>query len=472
MLSALTDAHRAYARDPLEQQRWTDPQRAFLSESSRLALLLMFNQGGKSTCLAADTVYALRGSHPFRPVHPPPVEWLCISYSVAQMRPLIGKIWNFLGEHEKPEGLSYSEGAGLKGTKYPHITLAGGPGKGSVCYFATYKQGTEAIAGLTLHGVTCDEPMSEIVYGELIPRLSKHMGTMRIGQTVTPESPPQAWLKEKVDSGLVACSQVPFSLDTVIPRGGLIERPWWSDDEAESNFRAYLGDELGLRRDALWTVPSSSRWILNFDDVQEFDLPQGGQWVVGIDHGEAAGKQAGVLVYVWGHETMSPRVIFVDESISSGKTTGPEDAAALMAMLARNGLEYHDVHHWVGDQPTGRTEDERTKSNATVRRFLAAQAGVRLERMRPIHLPRKGAHSVRGGARTINDLLGRRDSAGLATSGVRPACGALADAFRYFDGTPRTRHLKDVFDAGRYATTWLVDLSPRDNVVRFGRAPW
>lgn len=460
----------------LTHRRWTRPQLDYLSIPERLAVWRAGNQVGKSEALAADIVWTARGDHPHREVRPNgagPVEIMVVSYSHAQMRPLMWKIWRLLSPDEVDPKLSCTKGAGLKGYKEPHISLVSGPGEGSVIYFATYKQGTEALAGPSLDAVFCDEPMSELVYGELAPRLIRRSGTMRITMTPTPDSAPQLWLRDKIEEDRKAAEeegrprrwrdfQTTINEHNLTPVGGLIEVPFKTQPEIDEIVADYLADELPMRRDGAWEGVLSDRWLTNFGEHAVRDgAPERGRlwWAIGIDHGAKAGRQCAALVC---YNERTRMLWALDEYRSDGRSSTRQDAEAILAMLRRHGLSWKDIDYWVGDRAHGGDLYGNFKSNQelmlefehllrTPRQTLRAE-GLRLR------TPRKSTGSMRRGYRLLNSML--REGQAV----IHARCEGIQESAMTWAGKLQDP-AKDVLDAWRYAVERLYDdnvLKPRD----------
>ena len=177
----------------LDYLRLTKCQESFLSDDAPIAIWRDGNQIGKSTALAYDLIERCRGTHPFIKTHRPPIRALVISVSLEQMAPLMEKIWQLTPKDEIDERCGYDPGRGITG-KPPRLVFTEGPGKGSTISFATYRQGATRIAGGTYHIVICDEPPPEEMFGEVMPRVMKERGLIRVGLTPTPDMPEQGWL--------------------------------------------------------------------------------------------------------------------------------------------------------------------------------------------------------------------------------------------------------------------------------------
>lgn len=462
-LDQLDFTGRYVDRDPLRWVRLTDPQRHFASLTQRFALIRSGNQIGKSYGLAYDIVCTARGVHPLRKTFRAPVEIAVLGESFSAMDPLLGKIWRFLPRHEVDPEIDYVPGLGIIGHKEKIIRLVDGPGAGSIIYVLTYAQGTGAIAGRTLHAVFGDEPMPESTYGELVPRLNHHRGIMRLGFTPTLESPPLEYLQEQIKLGLMHEYQVSITEQTVTPRGSrLIEVPRLTERQIETDISRYLEIEREMRRNGAWDPLRKGRWIDAYapEHFGRFAPPadEDVYLVVTFDHGVKPGRQVGLLT-ACSHD--GSQVWFLDEYCPGQRTTSRQDAAGILAMLARQGLRWSNVDWWIGDRSHSGDEYSTGKSNADLLEGFCAElrkdkrtlidAGFR------IHTAFKPKGSLSRDSRLLNDLF----LGGQAKVNLR--CQKLNAGLLAWEGRKEDHH-KDPIDAARYAAAFLRDrlvLRPR-----------
>ena len=450
---ATSGAQKATNR-PLDWIRLTGPQRDFVSTSERLALWIDGNRLGKSWGLAFDGVQTARNSHPFLTLPPGPKRCLFASYSWDQMEPLQEKIWQMCPKDEIDPRNGFDEGRGITG-KPPRIRFVRGPGKGSVITFATFKAGSQRVAGGAYHWVGSDEPPTEGMYGELKPRILTTRGRYKMTLTPTPEAPPLNWLRELVEKGVV--ERLNYGLEErhvwpVWPSKS--PRPLLSQKEIDDEVSTWLAHELEMRLRGAWEPISTDRWVRNFteENVRSFsvrDLPEGAFVAVGVDHGLQPGKQAAVLVVIWDRGGPRPRVWWRDEVWSEGFTSPEQDARNILEMLRRNGLQYGDVDDWIGDYPTGEHRRLVQKTNKELRRELALVLGVKVEDTKWIVTPKKWDGSVRSGLRQMNGLFGARDPDGKPIALVHERMTRFRKFLDTFKGDRRDPE-KDVGDAGRY----------------------
>ena len=460
-------------RNPLSYLRLTTPQMEWMSVTARLALWRGANQIGKSHGQAADILHAARGTHPLRSVRRKrgPVKLLVVGESWAQMDPLCEKLWELCPKDEIDPKVKYVPGQGIQGYKERVVPFVAGPGRGSVIYLATYQQGAGRIAGSSVHGAYLDEPPPETVYGEIMPRLSKHHGWLRISMTPTPESPPLGYLKEKVDAyksgnlaGGIYEHHTPLSLETITLRGGLIERPWKTQQELDEIIGSYLEVERGMRVNGDWDPVAVGRWLTNWSDAlcDPSLMPSGRVFVgIGIDHGAKAGRQYAALLVC---DAKGERVGVLDEVLSDGRTSPQEDAENVLAMIRRAGFRWEDVDYWLGDRAHGGDYWGNEKSNKDLMHAFSKilklpKYKLKAEGLR-LHVPYKRRGSVTRGMRLMNGLCRHQQLV------VHPRCVGFIEAAKTWEGRYDSP-MKDRLDGVRYVIEKFFDR----NVLRPSKSP-
>ena len=295
------------------------------------------------------------------------------------------------------------------------------------------------------------------MFGEVQPRVLRCRGDILVTMTPTPTMPPVGWLRAQVDAEGSRWSEHNYGLKEEHCWIQGHPRPFLTQAEIDIHAAGLLRVEREMRINGAWEPLVEGRWLTNFsdDNITEHSPPAGAVLGVGIDHGAAAGKQAAMLVAVDGGKTAEPRVWYIDEVTSDGYTTPAQDAEAIIAMLARHGLRYHDVDEWVGDRPTGENRHLVSKTNKDLRMQLARVARVPLAATKAIRVPFKWSGSVMHGLRLMNGLFGTRYDDGLPAAMVHPRCERFIEFCRVFAGDSRDK-TKDIGDAGRYPTERLV----------------
>ena len=445
----------------LNHPRLTDPQRAFASMMDRFGVWVGGNSIGKSFGHAWDICHFVRGTHPFRGVPSGHRKILLVGYSFAQMDPLLEKLWMMLPKGEIHPKLYRIEGQGIKGFKEPVIPFIAGPGKGSVIHLATYEQGASRIMGFQGHRLSFDEPPPAEVYAEAKPRLNRYRGEMRTTLTPTPESPPLEYLRKEVDEKKVVAMQTSYNLRNVTVRGGLVPWSWKTAEQIADEIAGYLPDERGMREHGDWEPRPAGRWLehITEEHLTDSPLPEG-RWFLAVaaDHGARPGRQSATLCAA----NRDGDYWLVDEARTETVTTSDEDAEGMLGMLARNGLTWKDVDHWIGDRSTNASSWGAQKSNEDLQRALAAQLGMTpraaaAEGLR-FAVKFKNQGSVRREIQLLNTMAMRR------RLWIRRACkGFIKGAFEWTGDM--ASELKDPIDSGRYGVITLYD---RQDLRRIG----
>jgi hypothetical protein len=451
---AEASARRAVER-PLSYVALTGAQDAFDRLDCPTAAWVDGNAVGKSFELAYLVHRFIRGEHPtMRKRGIGPARVLVMGYSYEQMIPLMEKLWMLATKADLNDNCGFTDGKGIIG-RPPRLTFQSGPARGALIAFATYEAGARRVAGGQWDLIVCDEPGQREVFGELIPRLLRRRGYLRLGFTPTPDMPDQSWLVKRFEAkggDRMERFTVGMAEAHMWPAG--YPAPWLWQAEIDAYAATLLDDERAMRIEGSLEPVISKRWIRYYHDGQHVshvrltdlakDRPR---WAlsVGIDHGTSDGKQCAMLVAVRGGDTERPEVVYLDETVNDGWTTPEHDAENIIAMLKRNGLVYDAVDIWCGDVPTASQKWDTRKSNRQLRKELARQLGRQTARMKEIREPNKYAGSPRVGGRMINTLF-HRDAAR-----VRPQCEWFRKSLRQFNGDP-FHPLKDIWDAGRYAT--------------------
>lgn len=444
----------------LDFLRYTPVQRAIMSDAAPVVLIRGGNQVGKTLAIHADLIHTARGTHPFQATPKPPVNIVVLSESWDQMGQAGGfmeKLWALLPKNEIDPKIRFDPGRGITG-KPPRIVFTAGPGKGSVVSFGTYRQGARRAAGSTIHRVYLDEPPPGTVYQELIVRVLRYAGKVRIGFTPVLDMPDQRYLRTLVEADEISEHNPHLKESNCWPVGNPC--PWLVQGQIDQMARSLPEAVRKMRIEGAWDPVLTTKWLSNFDPAKHLSMstpPRGAYLGIGIDHGTNAGKQAAVLFAVIDRAGISPYVWFMDEAIGDGITSIADDAVALHSMLMRNHLSWKDIDAWIGDRPTGESRYLVRKSNTQLRKHLAYQASVPLRDFPKIKTPRKYHGSVEHGLWRINDLLGRFDEDGTAHCFIHPRAERFAEFCSKFAGD-LSDPLKDVGDAGRY----ILELAVRD----------
>lgn len=495
---------KAARTDPARYVRLTAPQEQWLRVRSRLALLRGGNQIGKSTVQAVDLWRFIRQEHPVQ-THRGRLNIAVGVYSWAQGDSFIRRIWELRRPGEVDPRIRYEPKQGLRGMVHPVLPIVSGPGAGTIVSFFTYMQGTERIAGETLHRVYLDEPPPQTIFGEVLPRLNVLDGHLRMSYTPTPESPPQDWAKGMVEKWRAAgCPDpagdgqlhevhVPLTVEACTPLGGLVPVPFMTGEKIAAFVASLAPDERAMRVEGAWEVALVGQWLEHYSaaaSMLDFAIdtggrggiggrvragpPPGARVAVGIDHGGGPGKQAASLIAFWpgadpgrpdaGHAadpaapdaSPVPYVWVLDARKQAGYSTVEQDARMILDMLGGWGLTVQDVDLWIGDRSSEAGSQAVAKSNGDLRKELQRLAGVSGSAFW-IKTPVKFGGSVRRGYQLLNGIMEARwpGLPGRSRFVVHPKAERLSKAAQTFRGG-KNEEPKDILDAVRYPVEQLV----------------
>lgn len=459
--------------NPLPDMDWTRKQQAF-RDLVRTAgpevagrLFRAGNQVGKTIIGAALTIEAaLAGGRGWK-------GWVvCTSWSQAVS--VMEKVWELLpkGAITDRSHQRYNAEDGW-GKDNPTITFR----NGAVLRFKTTNQGPKALASGTIHWVWIDEPTQESCYRELCKRVRKHRGTVII--TLTPVNLPCEWLRKLVDKASVREVHARLDADalTFVGTGQRMTLADGTpmDDDWIATERFNTPDAfVGVVCDGEWECRAEGVFFRTFDPAAHVRsaITWGPRtkraWTLGIDYASADREfgQVAILSEVGtvpradekGATRWTDHYVHVrDEVFMPGSATLEEFAAAVLAMLARNGLTWAHLSKVYGDLPTRSRFD--VKSNILFQREIAKQLRVPQRALKPTALGAKEGKRSSGsrdiGCRWIYRMLAQKRLL------VHARCVELIKCFQLWDYSldhPR----KDGIDALRYGL--------RDAIFPFGGA--
>lgn len=308
---------------------------------------------------------------------------------------------------------------------------------GTTCEIRSSEQSGLSHAGSTLHGVWLDEFGPEEILLESLTRVMSYDGW--VWQTGTPVGRSVDYFRKLVEVENTEWVQhvVAFNIANV---------PWLPPEQVEAWIEEQRGwpDSFDQRILGAWDSPTTERLFTGFDSscliTPDMPLPKGVQLVVGIDHGEKAGRQVAVLV---AHNADGLWVL--DEEVNTVATTPTDDARAIRAMLQRNDLDVHQIHAWVGDvNSAGKSNMVGFSANDVLAFELCKDAGFHKQAIR-IATPMKGPGSVDAGSRLLNHGFLRHKL------WVNPRCQQLIKGLRHARGSKADADLTHALDALRYA---------------------
>jgi hypothetical protein len=186
--------------------------------------------------------------------------------------------------------------------------------------------------------VITDEPPPQSLIDEIMPRLVRKGGHLRMNFTPVLDMPPQDHLRRLVRDEVIEEHNIWLTEANCWAQGAPFP---WLTQAAIDRMTALLPEPVRrMRVEGSWEPLLTGRWLSNFNaerHVLESLPPPGATLGVGIDHGLQAGKQAAILFGAVGLETMYPYVWFFDEVLSEHESTPRQDAMNIAGMLERNG---------------------------------------------------------------------------------------------------------------------------------------
>ena len=431
-------ALRRIRSSPLARYEPGPPHKAFMESAARFRLLRAPSQSGKTMAAAYETVCRCLGVHPYCEVPPPPIEGRVVCHSFRQSVVVQTKVYEMIPDGLLARDCSFHP---VRGFKHNTITFR----NGSRIVFVTSEQARLALASATLDMVWIDEPPTEETYSESVSRLVQTGGCLYM--TLTPIGRPVDWLRDVVDDGVI--SETHYSLSTE-------SCPWMSQEQVDEAIAVCLPSQRPQVIYGDWDGVTPDRYFAAFDDAMvSEDLPDRELRIgLGIDHGEDVGREVALLC-AFTDDPKNPRVWFLDEYVSQGKTGIEADALGILTMLDRAGLRPEAV-----DEARGDTNSAGKSSAGYAINSLLTEAIARLSGL-PEHSPpfrirpaRKGPGSVVYTSRLLHACMVKGDLI------INPRCESLVDSFRHWrgpGGDRANRDLSHALDAARYIGRSFLD---------------
>lgn len=460
-MALVDDVADEAAADPLRYLRWMVPQLAFLALEGRAKAYRAGNQAlGKSTVGLAEVLMHLRGSHPFRKVKRPPVNWVVCSLNQTQSLAIQGKFHALVGANELHKDCAWNPKTGY-GANKPFTQFA----NGSTVRWVTDDQGPRAVAGSTLNGVLVDEPCSPEMLRELKKRLLRRAGTLLL--TFTPINGPTEHIRDDIEAGRILEIHAPLTPENLkwadtgeivtLEDGTPCDAKWIGEVWAQTSAM-----EADIVNNGGWERKIEGVYFHNFDAKRHsatagLRRTMNGRegrltWLLGLDYAAADREygQCAVLVQVLEvRASVGPSqwwVNVVDESVATGTIDTGQFADMVLSMLTRAGLTWDrlDVIH--GDNPVSSRWEER--SNGIMLREIAGKLA------RPQKSMKKRIMNAKEGVRADRQLTeGCRMLYRLIGEGrvnIAPRCQHLIKGVQTWDLTS-SHPYKDIIDALRYA---------------------
>jgi hypothetical protein len=374
-------------RHPLDYTRWTEPQAEYLACTAKRKLLRMGNGGGKSYVALADVVMRARKNHPFRPDwnkrKGPQTQWI-VGVSWDQLQPLMEVFRSFLGEGELLKEPNWTPDKGW-GKGSPTLVWP----DGSKVVWKTMDQGARRHAGAGVDHILIDEPCKMAHYRECERRVFRKAGEVSLAMTPINAPDDLQWLRDMVTERVVHDMNYPmteklfrFTDGTLrtLPDGTVCNQAW-INEQIRNVLPCYREIVIHGGWDLVVTDGKFSDTFSVSKHVHDFTLDGKEVLALGIDHGTQAFTETCVLVAV-DERTEYPSVYVIDCYVAPENSPPEADAKAILAMLARHGLEWKRLKRVVGDIAH---YGGRGKVNRKSNRDLAA------ELVREMKLPRNAA---------------------------------------------------------------------------------
>ena len=443
-LDLISASRERVIRDPLSAACLTIPQETVFLCSDHFAAHVDGNQMGKSYGAAYLVHRFARNETPHMPRRYPtrPARIIVLGESYEQMVPLMEKLWALAAHGDLDPRNGFEPGRGITG-KPPRLVFVAGPAKGAEVHFATYRAGVKRLQGGTYDLVVCDEPPPAELIGEVMPRLLRLNGYLRIYFTPRPDMYPQDYLLDYFERGTVRRFTFGLTEANLWPRGW--PAPFLSQSAIDAFEASLLPQHRDMRVRGSLDPVITGRYVPDYDDVAHVvDVAEVRGWYLSlaVDHAAVRPTRA-CIVAIDGRSTPRPRVTALAEHVGDRASTIEEDAHAILRMIAAAGLRYEHIDTFFGDVPASTDDLSVVKANDALRAEIAR---ITRRPARPIVVPHKGRGSVELESRAVNAIA--------RTGGLRVvrSCRVTRRALLEFDGDKMHR-LKDSYDAFRYAAT-------------------
>lgn len=459
------ELERRRQQRPLDSYRWLPGQHALLQSREKRTLLRAGNQGqGKTTGGAAELLFRMIGSHPFKRVLPPPTFYWAICASDQQAGVVQRKVWELAPKDLVHPDSEYDLSKGAFLGKYPRLLMK----NGSWCGFKTGGGDTASLASEKLHGAWFDEPPeSERVFSEVLKRLTRTNGDLWM--TFTPVNRPVGWVRKRVDARKL--HDLHFRLEPENLRfvdngepirledGTVCDQAWidrFIADTPDQEVPVVCHGEWEFRVDGAYLAKVWDPTRMVSEQVPDVDL----EYALGIDFGDRPGKQVVVLLAIdeVGDGEGHPWVYVLDEYVATtGRETPEDDAKGVLAMLRRHRLRWSELKRASSDRAhkAGRGDQKSaTDLQAQVARIIGVKFG---QVMPPVRVAKRGqgrgAESVRTRARWLYQTMAR------GHFGVHPRCARLIEAIPRYNPWSDD-DWKDPLDALVYGLDYLIFRGP------------
>ncbi len=431
------------ANDPLYEYEHAQPGQGGMSPAQRRAhmsqhdrrFLIAGNQIGKSVALSAEAWWLSLGRHPFR-VSPGAnsIGWI-VCADLRSGWPNISRKMKAL----QPPGIldertKYDDARGYTFMGSKMIRLSNGA-------IIVGKSGTQeliALSGATIDWLLFDEVPKQAHFSEARSRLAVRGGPCFM--SFTPIGRPVDWLRDHVEGNPKTGEDPRESWDVQRVELNADNCPHRTPEDIAAQIASYGPWEYQQRVLAKWDGVSMERWIPGFTESCLFDDDAAPKQVdsvgLGWDHGERPGSSVCYLVAQRGK-----RLYVLGETVSKERNTPKEEAAHVLQMLAKWGVQPQHIDNARGDSNSAGRMGMGLSVNDMLERAFADLVGSSRAPF-DIRVPYKGRGSVKARARMLNAACvdGRFF--------VHEGCTALIHTLRHWRG--ENNDLKHPYDAVAY----------------------
>jgi len=253
-----------------------EKQKQFHSSGAKIRLYVGGNRSGKTTAAVAESIYYLKGEHPFKPVYEPPVYGRTIGVDFVR-----GVKSILIPQFERwipPSLLKGGSWTRSYDTESRTLSLT----NGSTLEFMSYEQDTDKFAGVPRHFTHFDEEPPKHIYNECKARLIDYNGDHWFSMTPVEG---MTWVYEELfERG----SQVDPNAHIFITIADMTDNPHINSDGV-SNFLAGLDEDEIKRRESGQFISLGGLVFKRFKTethvVPQYIPPKSWQWYASVDHG-------------------------------------------------------------------------------------------------------------------------------------------------------------------------------------------
>jgi phage terminase large subunit-like protein len=332
--------------------------------------------------------------------------------------------------------------------------------------FRSYEDHPQTGAGDQLHLVWLDEVPKEAHYREAVARVTRFGGRVLI--TCTPVDRPVGWFRDIIEPPLEGDKRAVWIAGKGRPDGAQWKQyvipfsrenvPWLDEDSYQQQVDLVSADPTQARQrlEGAWEGLTRSRLFTAYGSRCQVHRPQldGWRYALGIDHGEMAGNQIGLLCAYRGSS-----LHVLAEYRDAASVDYQEDARGMLDLMAKHSISPLDIAVAVGDT-------NKTKGGRRVNEVIETSIRVQLGMSRPpfrIEGANKRAGSVDFARRIINYGLQRGDLT------IEPRCTYLASCLAGYRGidTGDDKALSHGVAALRYIASRILAETPTYRELRF-----